>query len=363
MSGTIPTRLRRLPVWIKHAKVASHGRNGLTPWKRDRHWHPSSAGPIRVKLAEMKVLLSLVLLLQSVRMTEDFLPLEAGNQWTYDVTNASGQKINQFEFSVGERTIVAGRSLYAVSGYPFSGESRGPNFIGYDRDTRQFIRVSNGEEAPLFPGDAESTEVLQSDTNGIPQKFALKTASTTLVFQRGVGIVEARLQAADGVHIAKLQSSKFGRGTTAASPAARTEAAAPAAPAARPIPTVAPVTSENPRLVVSAEPAPGGLKLEMLVVNASDRLLPFKFNSSQNYDFVITDVATGLEVWRWSRGTVFAQVIRSDSIRGNSKWTYTELWNRRDNDKNPVSPGRYRLVGILSSQPPIQSEPVMLEVQ
>ena len=97
---------------------------------------------------------------------------------------------------------------------------------------------------------------------------------------------------------------------------------------------------------------------DLLVVNVSDKLLPFKYNSSQNYDFVITDPATGQEVWRWSRGTVFAQVVRSDSIRGSSKWTYSELWSRRDNDRNPVPPGRYRLVGILASQPPIQSEPI-----
>jgi hypothetical protein len=183
------------------------------------------------------------------------------------------------------------------------------------------------------------------------------------VFQRGVGIVEARLQTGDGVHIVKLQSSKFGRSNVATPPALGAGTAAPTAPAVRPIPTVSPVTAENPRLVVSAESAPGGLKLEMLVVNVSDKLLPFKYNSSQNYDFVITDPATGQEVWRWSRGTVFAQVVRSDSIRGSSKWTYSEVWNRRDNDKNPVSPGRYRLVGILSSQPPIQSEPVTIEVQ
>jgi hypothetical protein len=311
----------------------------------------------------MKVLLSLIFLLQSVRMTEDFLPLEAGNQWIYEVSNEAGQKINQFEFSVGERTIVSGRSLYVVSGYPFSGDAAGPNFIGYDRETRQFIRVSAGQEAPLFPGDSQSTEVLQSDTNGIPQKFALHTGSTTLVFQRGVGIVEARLQAGDGFRIARLSSSKFGRSSAAAAPADRTGTAAPITPPARPIPTVSPVTAENPRLVVSAEPAPGGLKLEMLVVNVSDKLLPFKFSSSQNFDFVITDMATGREVWRWSHGTAFAQMVRSDSIRGSSKWTYSELWSRRDNDRNPVPPGRYRLVGILASQPPIQSEPIMIEVQ
>jgi len=115
--------------------------------------------------------------------------------------------------------------------------------------------------------------------------------------------------------------------------------------------------------VVSAVPVPGGLKLELLVLNIADKLLPFKFSSSQNYDFVITDTVTGQEVWRWSHGTAFAQMVRSDSIRGSSKWTYSEVWNRRDNDKNPVPPGRYRLVGILSSQPPIESAPTIIEIQ
>jgi hypothetical protein len=301
-------------------------------------------------------------------MTEDFLPLEAGNQWVYDVTTLSGQKVGQFEFTVGERTITAGRSLYAVTGYPFSGESTGTGFIGYDRESRQFVRVSGGVEAPLFPGDSQSTEVLQTDSAGIPQKFSLRTGSTTLVFQRGVGIVEARMQTADdGVHIARLRSSKVGK-SNAAPPAviARSGITLPPGPGASGIPailTVAPVTADNPVLVVSSEPASGGLKLEMLAINKSDKLLPFKFNSSKVFDFVITDTATGQEVWRASRGNVFSQATRADSIRGNSKWTFSEIWNRRDNDKNPVPPGRYRLIGILASQPPIQSEPVVIEVQ
>jgi len=316
----------------------------------------------------MRILLGLLLLLQSLRMTEDFLPLEAGNQWVYDVSTLAGQKVGQVEFTVGERTITAGRSLYAVTGYPFSGESTGTGLIGYDRETRQFVRVSGGQEAPLFPGDSESTEILQSDSSGIPQKFALRTGSTTLVFQRGVGIVEARLQTAnDGIHIAKLRSSKIGKSNAAPpAPSIRTGISLPPVPGGSAIPailTVAPVTTDNPVLVVSSEPVPGGLKLEMMVINKSDKLLPFKFNSSKAFDFVITDSATGNEVWRFSRTTIYSQITKSDSIRGSSKWTFSEIWNRRDNDKNPVPAGRYRLVGILTSQPPIQSEPISIEVQ
>lgn len=311
----------------------------------------------------MNVLLSLIFLLQSLRMTEDFLPLEGGNRWMYDVSSESGQKIGQLEFSVGERTMAAGRSLYPIAGFPFAGESGGVGLIGYDRESRQFVRVANGVESPLFVGDSASTEVLQSDSAGIPQRFSLRTGTTTLVFQRGIGIVEARMQAADGVHVFRIRNSIIGRGN--APPVAsgsRPDPAATAPPPATGIPTVAAVTADNPAVVVSAENVSGGMKLELLVINKADKLLPFKFNSSKIYDFVITDTATEKEVWRWSRGTVFAQMTRSDSIRGSARWTYSEVWNRRDNERNPLPPGRYRLVGVLASQPPIQSEPIILEI-
>ena len=164
-------------------------------------------------------------------MTEDFLPLEAGNQWVYDVSSESGQKVGQLEFSVGERTMVSGRSLYTLSGYPFAGDSAGVGLIGYDRESRQFVRVAAGQESPLFVADSASIEVLQSDSAGIPQRFSLRTGSTTLVFQRGIGIVEARMQKAEGIQVARIRSSRIGRGNalpaTASSRPGGTGTAAP----------------------------------------------------------------------------------------------------------------------------------------
>jgi hypothetical protein len=321
----------------------------------------------------MKLLLSLVLLFQSVKMTEDFLPLQVGNRWVYDVKTEAGEKTGTMEFAVNDRTIVSGRSLYVVSGFPFAGESSEPvRFIAYDREGRQFVRVTGDQAAPLFPGDAESTEVLQSDSSGVPQKFALRTGSATLVFQRGVGIIEARLKTADGVHIATLTSSSVGKGNAAppavaaAPPKASPPAAPPvpdAVPGRTPVPNVAAVTAENPVLIVSSEATAEGLKLELLVVNTADKLLPFRFNSSNSYDFVITDAASDQEVWRWSHGMTFDTVNRTDSIRASGKWTFSEVWNRRDNNRNPVPPGRYRLVGIVTSLPAIQSNPVSIEVR
>src|SRR6188472_42575 len=175
----------------------------------------------------MKLLLSLIFLLQGVRMTEDFLPLEAGNQWVYDVSSESGQSIGQLEFSVGERQMVSGRSLYALPGYPFAAVAIG--LVGYDRETRQFVRVSGSQEAPLFPGDSQSAQVLQADSSGIPQRVSLNTGSATLVFQRGIGIVEARYSTADGIRIARIRNSRVGKGN-APPPAAGARSGTPGTP-------------------------------------------------------------------------------------------------------------------------------------
>ncbi len=317
----------------------------------------------------MKLLLSIVLLLQGVRMTEDFLPLGVGNQWVYDVFSEAGQKVGQLSFTVNDRAIVSGRTIYGVTDFPFGGESAvAVRQIGFDRDARQFVRIAGDQVLPLFPGDETSAEILQSDSSGIPQKFALRTGSTSLIFQRGVGIVEARYPSADGLRIAKIAATSVGR--PAVTPRATVTIGGPpvvAAPAGN-TPTAAPsttseVTAENPVLSVSVDRDAEGLKLELLVVNTTNKLLPFRFTSSKTYDFIIQDPATGQEVWRWSNRMMFSQVIRSDSIRGNSKWTFTEVWNLRDNDDNRVSPGRYRLTGVLSAQPPIESKPVMFEVR
>ena len=291
----------------------------------------------------------------------------------YDITTESGQKAGQLDFVVSERTIVSGRSVYKVSGFPMAGESGPPTLIGYDRDSRQFIKIQNGQEIPLLTGDAESTQILQSDSSGIPQKFSFRSESTTLVFQRGVGIVEARLSTPDGLRIAKIASSNVGKTNPAPAVAAAARTPAVPTPAASGSSANAPersgpanvtsVSAENPVLALSAENTPTGIKFELLVVNTTDKLLPFRFNSSKSYDFVITDPITGLEVWRWSQSMMFAQSLRTDTIRGNSKWTFTEIWNRRDNNHNPVPAGKYKVTGFLAAQPPLQSNPIEIEIR
>src|SRR5688572_19191137 len=158
---------------------------------------------------------------QGVRMSADFLPLEVGKRWAYELTNEAGQKMGQLAFTVEEYTIVSGTSFYVLSEFPFSPETGEPvRHVRYDRGERYFIRKVGNNEGPLFLDDTATTEVIESDSAGAPQKFVLKMEKMSLTFQRGVGIIEARMQQTGGSVIAKLVSAPSTSGTKPAGPVA-----------------------------------------------------------------------------------------------------------------------------------------------
>jgi len=296
---------------------------------------------------------------QGVRMSADFLPLEVGKQWTYDVTNEAGNKLGQISFAVEDYTIVSGASFYVLSEFPFSVETEPIRFIRYDRGERYFIRKAKDNEGPLFLDDSATTEVIEADSSGAPQKFVLRTGEVSLTFQRGVGIVEARMKRSGTPVIARLVASPVASGTrpsvpTAAAPTDKSVLIPPPVTPNRREPPVAAVSAQNPRLEVSATPTPDGYRFVIIATNTSDKLLPLRFTSGQTYDFVIRDTLGDREVWRWSNGNFFAQVIRNESIRAEGKWQFDVTWNRKDNDDKPVPAGAYRLTAIVTSSPLLQ---------
>ncbi len=325
-----------------------------------------------LKIAAFLVLLPTALFGQpGVRMSADFLPLEVGNRWVYDVFNEGGQKLGALDFTIQDYRIVGGRSFYLVTSFPFSAEdAKAVKLIRYNRAERQYMKIIDNEESPLFLADGAKTEVLQADESGLPQKFVLKMDLMDLTFQRGRGIIEARLHSGNEVQIVKLANVQVGERQAAQA----TAQGAPnlPKPAAPPTPqqkaksledNVAKISDQNPVLDVLATDVPGGTKFVFSVVNTSDKLLPFTFRSSQTYDFQVLDASTGQEVWRWSRRMFFSQVIRQEAIRGSRNWVFEVTWNHRDNDVNVVDPGQYKVIASLATQPPIESDPVSFEVK
>jgi hypothetical protein len=321
-----------------------------------------------LKIAAFVLLLPAGVLAQpGVRMSADFLPLEVGNRWTYDVFNEGGQKIGNLEFGVQEYRIVSGRSFYLLTQFPFAEDGSMIKLVRYDRQERVYVRMLDNEEGPLFLADGARVEVLQADDSGLPVKFLMRGDLVDLTFQRGQGIVEARIHSGKEVQIAKLTGLHT-------SDRKAVEAAVQGAPALPQPKTpeqqtksltqnVAKPSEDTVALDVQVTDVPGGTKFVLTVINSTDKLVPFSFKSGQTYDFEVVDSSTGQAVWRWSRRMFFSQVVRQEALRPTRNWTFEVTWNHRDNELNVVAPGQYKVIGSVAIQPPMESDPVAFEIR
>src|SRR5205814_7137512 len=152
----------------------------------------------------------------------------------------------------------------------------------YDKEERQYVKIVEGREDPLFLADGANVQVLQADASGLPQKFLMKMDLMDLTFQRGMGIIEARLHAGKDVQVIKLNSVHMGehQATQAAAQGAPTlpQPAPPATPEQK-VKTladnVAKPSEENPALDVQVTEESGGARFVFTVLNTVDKLLPF----------------------------------------------------------------------------------------
>jgi hypothetical protein len=302
-----------------------------------------------------------------VRMSSDFLPLEVGNRWVYDVFNEGGQKTGTLEFAVQDHRIVAGRSFYLLTQFPFAQDGGLIKLVRYDRQERQYMRMADNDEGPLFLADGTRVEVVQADDSGLPLKFVLHRDLADLTFQRGMGIVEARMHSGKDVQIAKLTAVH----TSERKAAEAKDQGAPAIPQPQTpqqktkglADNVVKPSDETVAFDVQATEVTGGTRFVLTVINSTEKLVPFSFKSSQTYDFAVIDPSTGQEIWRWSRRMMFSQVLRQEALRPSRNWTFEVTWNHRDNDLNVVPPGKYKVVGSVVVQPPMESEPVTFEIR
>jgi hypothetical protein len=90
--------------------------------------------------------------------------------------------------------------------------------------------------------------------------------------------------------------------------------------------------------------APGDtIRMQMLVRNPTKTAVVLNFNTSQQYDFVVSDVE-GKEVWKWSDGMMFAQMVTSKTLAPGDSYTVKAEW---------TTPGtaparRYKVSGLLN---------------
>src|SRR5205823_12847330 len=110
------------------------------------------------------------------------------------------------------------------------------HLVRFDKSEKQFMRVLDDVEGALFLNDSATTEVVEADKTGLPLKFVMHTPTMDLTFQRGVGIIEARIQGANGLQIAKIASARVGEGVGARPATATTASTRPPGPDRPPTP-------------------------------------------------------------------------------------------------------------------------------
>lgn len=93
---------------------------------------------------------------------------------------------------------------------------------------------------------------------------------------------------------------------------------------------------------VDAPPGARTVRFALSVVNGTGRRVELSFPSGQTHDFVVLD-ATGREVWRWSDGRMFTQLVQNRLLEARDVVTFEERWPA------PPSAGRYTLVAVLRS--------------
>jgi hypothetical protein len=107
-------------------------------------------------------------------------------------------------------------------------------------------------------------------------------------------------------------------------------------------PAVAADSAVTAAVRVDAAPGSRTVRFALSVTNGTSKRIELNFPSGRTHDFVVLD-ATGREVWRWSDGRMFTQLMKNRMVEARDIVTFDERWPA------PPSAGRYTLVAVLHS--------------
>ncbi|OFX15574.1 MAG: hypothetical protein A2Z18_09980, partial [Armatimonadetes bacterium RBG_16_58_9] len=87
--------------------------------------------------------------------------------------------------------------------------------------------------------------------------------------------------------------------------------------------------------------------VEYSIKNRGDTACTFHFRSSKEFDVWVTHA--GKEVFRLSRGKVYAAMLHNLTLNPNQTKSYTARWDQKDLDGNQVGPGAYKVYAQLAA--------------
>lgn len=90
--------------------------------------------------------------------------------------------------------------------------------------------------------------------------------------------------------------------------------------------------------------APGEpLRLTLTAANHTSRELVLRFKDAQRFDFRLEQA--GQEVWRWSQGRMFAQMLGEERLSPGASLSFSATCAEK------LAPGRYQITGIIAAAP------------
>jgi hypothetical protein len=101
------------------------------------------------------------------------------------------------------------------------------------------------------------------------------------------------------------------------------------------------------------------IEVSLVASNGGNAPVAFSFPTAQRYDVIIWDDDCK-EIWRWSAGRMFAQVVQSMSVPAHGSVTYRILWDQHDQSRHQVRMGAYEAQVLFLGRGPLGSAPVVL---
>jgi hypothetical protein len=106
-------------------------------------------------------------------------------------------------------------------------------------------------------------------------------------------------------------------------------------------------------------PAAAPVDVALTVRNAGPSAVALSFATAQRFDVVLFD-DTCREIWRWSRGRMFAQVLGGLTIAPGNIVTYRIRWDQRDQHGRRVGRGAYEARVVFLGRRSPGAPPVVL---
>ena len=91
------------------------------------------------------------------------------------------------------------------------------------------------------------------------------------------------------------------------------------------------------------------------LINLSGVPQTLTFNTGQQFEITVTD-ENGKEVYRYSDGKVFTEVIWEKTINAGESLKWQDVWDMTDKEGNRAEPGKYKAVITIPANPGEEGE-------